>query len=95
MERALRATPQRLGPRARIPQIHVFVGFGRILSLLAIQACWRHPEGHSSYYTKFQPERLLPDPVRAGFDVFWPLLVWRDRYWYGVIVIGLGEAFRV
>ena len=29
---------------------------------------------HSSYGTKFQPERWLPDPVRARFDVFRPIL---------------------
>ena len=27
---------------------------------------------HSSHHTKFQPERWLPDPVRARFDVFRP-----------------------
>ena len=46
--------------------------FWRILGFLAIWACGRHPEGHSSHHTKFQPERWLPDPVRARFDVFWP-----------------------
>ena len=25
---------------------------------------------HSSYGIKFQPERRLPDPIRARFDVF-------------------------
>ena len=29
---------------------------------------------HSSHHTKFQPERWLPDPVRARFDVFWLIL---------------------
>ena len=29
---------------------------------------------HSYHHSKFQPERWLPDPVRARLDVFWPIL---------------------
>ena len=43
----------------------------------ATRACRRHPEGHSSHGTKFQPEWWLPEPVRARFLClpadFWPV----------------------